>query len=253
MSRSQLLLRWLAISTTLLVSPKGWVLIMKSGWMYPVMSGTGPKGVATWKTCAGTQTKEKEVMKVLPGRRAMQFGGRPRFSRISALLLALSWSMLTSGILQAEAGAVAAPVSEDQVAATRPRGEVWLCAGDRIIELCSPDAEWQFVKQHLTGIKFYVGQLTRSRRQSGGDTSEQLKQLVRLVRDNNLQVAVELGGCLSAVLPPSRMDAVSCRGTSAPICGRNRLSSELAAAMIRFSDEGALLYFDSFNLWEKHQ
>ena len=31
--------------------------------------------------------------------------------------------------------------------------EIWLCAGDRIADLLDPDAEWPFVKQHLTGIK----------------------------------------------------------------------------------------------------
>jgi hypothetical protein len=48
--------------------------------------------------------------------------------------------------------------------------EVWLCAGDRIMELLQPGAEWPFVKQHLTGIKLYVGQLSGNRRQTTEET-----------------------------------------------------------------------------------
>lgn len=74
--------------------------------------------------------------------------------------------------------------------------EVWLCAGDRIAELLSPDAEWPFVKQHLTGIKLYVGQLGVGRQASAEAAIDRLRPLVRLLRAHNLQVAVELGGCL---------------------------------------------------------
>ena len=74
--------------------------------------------------------------------------------------------------------------------------EVWLCAGDRIMELLQPGAEWPFVKQHLTGIKLYVGQLSGNRRESKEQTIERLRPLVRWIRAHQLQVAVELGGCL---------------------------------------------------------
>ena len=73
-----------------------------------------------------------------------------------------------------------------------PRGsrpEVWLCAGERIIELLRSDAEWSFVKQHLSGIKLYVDQINQAQ-------PEQLQQLARLVKENGYQVAVELGCCL---------------------------------------------------------
>ena len=38
----------------------------------------------------------------------------------------------------------------------RPRGLKSGSAGDRIVVLLRPDAEWSFVKQHLNGIKLYV-------------------------------------------------------------------------------------------------
>jgi len=74
--------------------------------------------------------------------------------------------------------------------------EVWLCAGDRIVDLLQPGAEWPFVKQHLTGIKLYIGQLSGSRRQPADATSDRLRQIVRLAKAHDLKVAVELGGCL---------------------------------------------------------
>jgi hypothetical protein len=74
--------------------------------------------------------------------------------------------------------------------------EVWLCAGDRIADLLDPEAEWPFVQQQLTGIKFYIGQLYGPRGQSTGVSVDRLRQFVRLVRAHDLKVAVELGGCL---------------------------------------------------------
>lgn len=67
--------------------------------------------------------------------------------------------------------------------------EVWLCPGQRITELLEPDAEWPFVKRHLSGIKLYVDQIDNA-------TPEQLAAVVRLARENNYQIAVELGCCL---------------------------------------------------------
>jgi penicillin amidase len=74
--------------------------------------------------------------------------------------------------------------------------EVWLCAGDRIMELLEPGAEWPFGRQRLAGIKLYIGQLAAGRRRSPEEAVERLRPLVRLVRAHGLQVAVELGGCL---------------------------------------------------------
>lgn len=70
-----------------------------------------------------------------------------------------------------------------------PEPEVWLCAGDRIVELLGEAAEWSFVKENLTGIKLYVDQIDQAR-------PEQLAALVALVEEQGYAVAVELGCCL---------------------------------------------------------
>ena len=98
-----------------------------------------------------------------------------------------------AGLAAAE-GPGAAPVAAADPPPARP--EVWLCAGDRILELLEPGAEWPFVKQRLAGIKLYIGQLSGGRGQPREEAIERLRPLVRLVRAHDLQVAVELGGCL---------------------------------------------------------
>jgi hypothetical protein len=85
---------------------------------------------------------------------------------------------------------------EQASAAAIAQPEVWLCAGDRIADLLRPDAQWPLVSEHLTGIKFYVGQFSKNRRRTGQPGAEKLRQYARLVRAHDLQVAVELGGCL---------------------------------------------------------
>jgi hypothetical protein len=67
--------------------------------------------------------------------------------------------------------------------------EVWLCAGGGTLDLLLPDADWPFVKRHLSGIKLYIDQVDHA-------TPEQLERLVRLVRAQSYQVAVECGCCL---------------------------------------------------------
>jgi hypothetical protein len=120
-----------------------------------------------------------------------------RNARIPTDVRCLAW---TIALLLPFTGWAAA---DDMTATSVPAGnppaaqpEVWLCAGERIMELLQPGAEWPLVKQHLTGIKLYIGQLSGNRRQSGEEAVERLRPLVRLVRAHNLRVAVELGGCL---------------------------------------------------------
>jgi hypothetical protein len=81
-------------------------------------------------------------------------------------------------------------------AATIAQPEVWLCAGDRIADLLRPDAQWPLTSQQLTGIKLYVGQLYNHRRRAESADEARLREIARLVRAHDLQVAVELGGCL---------------------------------------------------------
>ena len=118
-------------------------------------------------------------------------GGARLAASSMALLLAVGWPLLAAGEDRATPPAPAAISAENQaVAATdRPRPEVWLCAGQGTFDLLRPDAEWPFVKQHLSGIKLYVDQIN-------GAQPEQLASLARLVKENGYQVAVELGCCL---------------------------------------------------------
>jgi hypothetical protein len=67
--------------------------------------------------------------------------------------------------------------------------EVWLCAGGAVKELFRDDAQWPFVKHNLTGLKLYVDQIDQA-------PPELLAALVKLVREQRYQVAVECGGCL---------------------------------------------------------
>ncbi|MCP4783685.1 MAG: hypothetical protein GY903_10240 [Fuerstiella sp.] len=114
-----------------------------------------------------------------------------------------AWMMLLPLILTCAAqssGQSAGPSvtsEENQASATASaQPEVWLCAGDRIADLLRPDAQWPLVREHLTGIKFYVGQFSKNRRRTEQLATEKLRQYARLVRAHDLQVAVELGGCL---------------------------------------------------------
>jgi hypothetical protein len=67
--------------------------------------------------------------------------------------------------------------------------EVWLCPGGGVKELVREDANWPFVKQNLTGLKLYIDQIDQA-------APELVVALVKLVREQGYQVAVECGGCL---------------------------------------------------------
>lgn len=116
----------------------------------------------------------------------------PEAERIGSARL-FTWT--TAVLLTLNCGLRASEEGQDAVTPTA-RPEVWLCVGGRIADLLSPEAEWPYVKRHLAGVKLYVDQLRTNRRRGAGATLDQLQQLVRLTRAHNLQVAVELGGCL---------------------------------------------------------
>jgi hypothetical protein len=67
------------------------------------------------------------------------------------------------------------------------RPEVWLCTASA--EELLKQAEWPTVRRGITGIKLYVGLLHEPK-------PGVLEKLVKLVKENRLQVAVELGCCL---------------------------------------------------------
>jgi hypothetical protein len=58
-----------------------------------------------------------------------------------------------------------------------------------VLDLLAPEAQWSFVREHLSGIQFYIDMIDRA-------TPEQLGQLVRLLRQQGYQVSVECGGTL---------------------------------------------------------
>ena len=118
-------------------------------------------------------------------------------TRMSVAVRHMAWTFVVllplTGWTAAD-GATAVPYPADDSPVAKP--EVWLCAGDRIMELLQPGAEWPFVKQHLSGFKLYIGQLYGKRSETNAQTIERLQPLARFVRAHHLQVAVELGGCL---------------------------------------------------------
>jgi hypothetical protein len=95
----------------------------------------------------------------------------------------------------------------------RSHPEVWLCAGDRIADLLDSEAEWPFVKQHLTGIKFYIGQLYGPRGESADVTMDRLRQSVRLTPAARLHKFATLGSTVFSVeCPHPRSERRSTRG-----------------------------------------
>ena len=82
--------------------------------------------------------------------------------RLAALALAG-----LAGLLPTEA----ARAGERPTTASRPKSaaepEVWLCVGKPLFDLLAPDAEWPFVKEHLSGIKERAGTLAGPYERSG--------------------------------------------------------------------------------------
>jgi len=66
--------------------------------------------------------------------------------------------------------------------------EVWMCGGPPWV-LAEPDAEWDFVKDKLGGIKLYIDALRRT-------PEEKLRTLASVLKEAGIQVAVECGGTL---------------------------------------------------------
>jgi hypothetical protein len=151
---------------------------------------------------------------------------------MSASMWHLAWTAIVLLPLTASAAtedAIAGPDPADDSRVAQP--EVWLCAGDRIMELLQPGAEWPFVQQHLKGIKLYIGQLHGKRRETKEQTTERLRPLAHLVQAHHLQVAVELGGCLDF----SPMDDTA---------GEWSAQTELAALANYYAAGGQVDYLD---------
>ena len=85
--------------------------------------------------------------------------------------------------------ATAAVAQQEPGGRTAAAPEVWLCPGGGVKELARDDAQWSFVKRNLAGLKLYIDQIDQA-------APEQLVSLVKLVREQGYQVAVECGCCL---------------------------------------------------------
>jgi len=73
---------------------------------------------------------------------------------------------------------------------TRPaaRPEVWMCHREPTVLAEHPE-QWAFVREHLDGIKLYIGTLRKA-------PADKLRKLAALLKQNNIKVAVECGGTL---------------------------------------------------------
>ena len=61
--------------------------------------------------------------------------------------------------------------------------------GSKVFDLLDPEAEWPYVREHLSGIQFYIDVVNKA-------PAEKLKQFVQLIRERKYQVAIECGGTL---------------------------------------------------------
>ena len=66
--------------------------------------------------------------------------------------------------------------------------EIWMCTG-RALDLIEEGASWDFVRKRIAGIKLYIDKVKAA---PAGD----LAKLAKLLRDNQIQVAIECGGTL---------------------------------------------------------
>jgi hypothetical protein len=103
---------------------------------------------------------------------------------VAVTLVAFGLSTYATARQNSGRGDVARPADE-----THARPEVWLCMGNRVFDLLDAGAEWFFVKEHLSGIQFYIDMVNKA-------PTEKLKQFVELIQRQNLQVAIECGGTL---------------------------------------------------------
>jgi hypothetical protein len=102
-------------------------------------------------------------------------------SSLSLLLCSAAALFLLCGAADAGDGPAAA--------SAKVRGpEIWMCTA-RIRQLLEPDAKWDFLRKHLTGVKLYIGTLRKT-------PQAQLARLAALLKKHGLQIAVECGGTL---------------------------------------------------------
>jgi hypothetical protein len=84
--------------------------------------------------------------------------------------------------------------NEPTAQGTKDTPEVWLCHHD-IEDLADPNADWHFVRDHLDGVKIYVGSLMGTRKHTR-ISDENLASLARTLDQQGIQLAMECGGTL---------------------------------------------------------
>ena len=120
------------------------------------------------------------------------------------------------------AGLISDSASSDEPAAegTKETPEVWLCHHD-IEDLADPDADWDFVRNHLDGIKIYVGNLMGTRKHVR-ISDKRLASLTRTFEENGIQLAMECGGTLGYF---RNTEPVGLRSANAEMKNINRIAS----------------------------
>ncbi len=109
---------------------------------------------------------------------------------------------------------------------TNPAGklinpEVWMCHHG-VGRLLAEDADWAFVKKHITGIKLYIGGVYKGR-------PARLKAFGKMAQAEGIQVSIECGGTLG-------------RGRFDDTIGARSARQELKA-FNKFTDAGGVLNF----------
>lgn len=87
-----------------------------------------------------------------------------------------------------------APGNDGQSPERVLNSEVWLCHHD-IEALADSAADWDFVREHLDGVKVYVGNVTGTRKHVR-ISDQNLTALASILEKNGIQLAMECGGTL---------------------------------------------------------
>ena len=99
-----------------------------------------------------------------------------------------------AGIVLAGLTSNSATSNEPAADGTDNTPEVWMCHHD-IEVLAESGADWDFVRDHLDGIKVYVGNLMGTRKHVR-ISDENLASLARTFQESDIQFAMECGGTL---------------------------------------------------------
>ncbi|MCK5852283.1 hypothetical protein KAH27_04560, partial [bacterium] len=88
-----------------------------------------------------------------------------------------------------------APIDKNSLGNFAKEPEVWMCVTpspdfDKTFSLLNSSQDWSYVRTHITGIKFYIGMISKK-------SKEDLSRMADMCKKNNLKVAIECGGPLT--------------------------------------------------------